>query len=284
MNAAAGWALAAAVLMHVSWNLAARRADPRSHFLWWGLLAWLLAFGPWSIAHLIAAAKWTVTLAGLLLVTCAANTLYFVALGTAYRHGPVPLVYPIARSSPLWIAAWMALFFGERLPVVGWGGIALSVAGVLALALTARGGARARAVPWAVAAALGTSAYSIANKFAVSALPDYVALLGWISAAFAASWVGLTLQHWRQTGRAKPAVRPPLLLVATAGAFVGNAYALVIHAMRYIPAAYAVAFTNAGIVIAGLIAMIWFREREHWGRRLAAMLAICTGLSLLALR
>src|SRR5690606_20011429 len=189
MSAAAGWALAAAVLMHVSWNLAARRADPRSHFLWWGLLAWLLVFGPWSIVHLVAAVDWTATLAGLLLVTCAANTLYFVALGTAYRHGPVPLVYPIARSSPLWIAAC----------------IALSVAGVLALALTARGGARARAVPWAVAAALGTSAYSIANKFAVPALPDYVALLGWISAAFAASWIGLTLQHWRQAGRATPA-------------------------------------------------------------------------------
>lgn len=63
-----------------------------------------------------------------------------------------------------------------------------------------------------------------------------------------------------------------------------NAYALVIYAMRYIPAAYAVAFTNAGIVLAGLIAMTWYRERERWRARLAAMLMVCAGLLLLALR
>ena len=65
------------------------------------------------------------------------------------------------------------------------------------------------------------------------------------------------------------------------GIFIGNAYALVIYAMQSIPAAYAVAFTNAGIVLAGLIAMLYFREREHWPSRLAAMVTIATGLALL---
>jgi drug/metabolite transporter (DMT)-like permease len=64
--------------------------------------------------------------------------------------------------------------------------------------------------------------------------------------------------------------------------FIGNAYALVIYAMQFIPAAYAVAYTNAGIVVAGVIAMVFFRERERWRTRLAAMLMICAGLALIA--
>ena len=276
-------ALAASVAMHVSWNLMARRADPRSLFLWWAALGGFVLIGPWSIAALIYQAQWSWPMGGLLALSCVAETLYFIALGNAYRRAPVPLVYPIARSSPLLIALWMALLFDERLPLLAWAGIAVSVAGVLALALTARGGEPARAVPWAITAAVATSVYSIANKFAVGALPSYSAILGWASVTTAVAWIGLTLQHRRQTRRWIPPLRPPAWRWLIAGAFLANAYALVIFAMRYVPAAYALAFANAGIVVAGLIAMTWFREREHWRARLAAIAVIGIGLSLLAI-
>lgn len=282
--AAALYALAASVLMHVAWNLAARRADPRSYFLWWAATGCLLVLGPWSVIALLHQAAWTPSLLGLLLLASFAEVLYFVALGRAYHHAPVPLVYPVARSSPLLIALWMALVFQERLPAHAWAAIVVSVAGVLALALTARGGAPARALPWALAAAFGTSVYSIANKFAVAALPSYAAILGWACVTIAAAWIGLTVQHRRETGRWAPPVRPPVVQVLLAGVFIGNAYALVILAMRYIPAAYAVAFTNAGIVLAGVIAIVWYGERERWRSRLAAIGVICAGLWLLALR
>lgn len=282
--AAALYALAASVLMHVAWNLAARRADPRSFFLWWAALACLVLIGPWSILALVREAAWSPVLLGLLLLSSAAEVLYFVALGSAYRYAPVPLVYPVARSSPVLIGLWMALFFQERLPLQAWAGIAISVAGVLSLALTARGGEPARALPWALAAALGTSIYSIANKFAVPALPSYTAILGWACVTTTAAWMGLSLQHRRRTGRWVPPVRPPTIHWLLAGLFLANAYALVIYAMRFIPAALAVAFTNAGIVLAGIIAIVWFGEREHWRARLAAIAVICAGLALLALR
>jgi drug/metabolite transporter (DMT)-like permease len=168
------------------------------------------------------------------------------------------------------------------LPLLAWAGIAISVTGVLALAFTARGGDPARAVPWALTAAVATSVYSIANKFAVSALPSYSAILGWASVTTAVAWVGLTIQHLRQTGRWTPPARPPAWQWLIAGVFLANAYALVILAMRYVPAAYALAFANAGILVAGLIAMTWFREREHWRTRLSAIVVIGLGLSLLA--
>lgn len=282
MPAIALAALAASVGMHVTWNLMARQAEPRSLFLWWASLGNLILMGSWSVPALIRDAAWSWPLARLLAMSAAAEVLYFVALSNAYRRAPVPLVYPLVRSSPLLIALWMALVFGERLPLQAWTGIAISVAGVLALALTARGGVPARAVPWAVTAAFGTSVYSIANKFAVGALPGYPAILGWAAATTFGAWLALTLQHRRQTGRWIPPVRPRAWRWLLAGAFLGNAYALVIYAMRYVPAAYALAITNAGIVVAGLIAMTWFRERERWAARLAAIVVIAVGLSLLA--
>ncbi|MFL6623946.1 MAG: EamA family transporter [Sulfurifustaceae bacterium] len=282
--AVAFYAVAASVAMHAAWNLAARRADPRSYFLWWALLAYLVLVGPWSLVALVREAKWSYPVIALLLLTSAAETLYFTGLRIAYRHAPVPLVYPIVRSSPLLIAVCTALFFGEQLPPLAWTGIVVSVGGVLALSLTARGGEPARAIPWALAAAVGTTTYSISNKFALAALPSYAALLGWVSVALAFAWIGLTFQLRWSTGRLVPPVRPGFAAAILAGLFMGNAYALIIHAMRYMPAAYAVAFTNAGIIIAGVIAMTAYGEREHWQARLAGMFAICVGLVLIAMR
>lgn len=51
---------------------------------------------------------------------------------------------------------------------------------------------------------------------------------------------------------------------------------------RWQPAAHAIAFTNAGIVIAGLLSMFVFGEREHWPIRLAAMALVAGGLAVLA--
>jgi len=282
MPAAALLALTAAVLMHVAWNLAARNTDPRAAFLWWALAAWLVTVGPWSLALLIARADWSPMLILLLAVTCAAEALYFITLGAAYRRAPVPLVYPIARSSPLLIALWTTLFFGEQLPALGWMAIAVAVAGVLLLAATARGGEPARAVPLALAAAFATSVYSTSNKLAVAALPGYGVQLGFVTVSLLIAWLALTLDTRRRLKRWRPATAPPLARALFGGICIGNAYALVIYAMQYIPAAYAVAFTNAGIVLAGIIAMTAYKERERWRARVAAMLVICAGLALLA--
>lgn len=275
-------ALAASVLMHVAWNLSARAADPKRFFLWWALAGWIVLVGPWSVAWLAVHADWSSRLVLLLTVTCVAEALYFLALGIAYRHAPVPLVYPIARSSPVLIALWTVLFFGEDLPAAGWIAILVSVAGVLWLAWTARAGASARVLPWALAAAFGTSVYSTSNKLAVPALPGYLTQLGYVSVTLVVAWVALSLELRARTGRWVPEHRPAAGRAVLGGLFIGNAYALVIFAMQYIPAAYAVAFTNAGIVLATLIAITIYKEREHWRSRLAAVATICLGLFLLA--
>ena len=60
--------------------------------------------------------------------------------------------------------------------------------------------------------------------------------------------------------------------------FVGIAYALVIHAMLFMPAAYVVTFTNAGLVLATLLSIFVFGEKERALTRLMAVLVISFGI------
>ncbi len=279
----AALALTAAVLMHVAWNLLARASHPDSRFLWWALVGYLVILGPWSLYSLATEAHWSYFLAGLLLVSALANSLYFLVLGAAYRHAPVALVYPIARSSPLLIAVWSSLFFGEAIAAAGWLGILVSVGGLLLMAASARHGDSRRALFWAVIAAFATSVYSLSNKLAVPGLPTYGAQLGLVSTDLLASFAALSIEQRLRFGRWRPPSAPPLVRWLPAGLFIGNAYGLVIFAMQYFSAAYAVAFTNAGIVLAGLLSIFLFGERERAGTRLVAIGAIAAGLAVLAL-
>lgn len=279
---AAALALTAAVLMHVAWNLLARASHPDTRFLWWALVGYLIILGPWSMYELATEAHWSTSLVGLLVISALANSLYFLVLGAAYRHAPVALVYPIARSSPLLIALWSSLLFGEIIMTAGWLGILVSVTGLLFLALSVRQGDARRALLWAVIAAFATSVYSLSNKFAVASLPTYGSQLGLVSVDLAVSFIALSIEQRLRLGRWRPPSMPPMVRWLPAGLFIGNAYGLVIFAMQYLSAAYAVAFTNAGIVIAGLLSIVAFKEREHAGKRIAAIVVITVGLAILA--
>jgi phosphonate utilization associated putative membrane protein len=279
---AAALALTAAVLMHVAWNLLARASHPDTRFLWWALVGYLVVLGPWSLYSLVTQADWSLNLAGLLVISALANSLYFLMLGAAYRRAPVALVYPIARSSPLLIALWSSLFFGELIVAQGWLGILVSVAGLLLLAWSGRHGDSRRAVTWAVVAAFATSIYSLCNKFAVASLPTYGSQLGLVSVDLFVSFTALSLEQRLRLGSFRPPAMPPLSRWLPAGLFIGNSYALVIYAMQYLSAAYAVAFTNAGIVIAGLLSIFVFGEREHARRRIVAIVVVTAGLAVLA--
>jgi phosphonate utilization associated putative membrane protein len=279
---AAALALTAAVLMHVVWNLLARASHPDTRFLWWALVGYLVILGPWSLYALVTEAHWSYSLVGLLAISALANSVYFLVLGAAYRRAPVALVYPIARSSPLLIALWSSLFFGEVIAAGGWIGILVSVGGLLLMAASARHGDSRRALLWAVIAAFATSVYSLSNKLAVTSLPTYGTQLGLVSTDLFVSFIALSIEQRVRFGRWRPPAMPPMVRWLPAGLFIGNAYGLVIFAMQYLSAAYAIAFTNAGIVIAGLLSIFAFKEREHAVRRIVAIAVITVGLAILA--
>jgi phosphonate utilization associated putative membrane protein len=273
--------IGASVLMHVAWNLLARHVDSKANYLWWGVLAHLVMLGPYAVWHLIKNADWQTPLIIALLCTSLANTIYFIALRRAYHHAPVALVYPLARSSPILIALWSWLIFSQTFSL--WEGLAIgaSVVGLWILAASSRHGDAKHALPWTLLAALSTSVYSLSDKVAVEYLPGFVEQLGFITIGYASSFLGLSILQRVETNRWLPQARPPIAYVLLGGLFIGTAYALVVRAMAALPAAHVVSFTNAGIVLAVLLSILLFAEREHWQQRLIGALVVSVGLLLL---
>ena len=132
-------------------------------------------------------------------------------------------------------------------------------------------------------AAFATSIYSLSDKVAVNYLPSFGAQLGFITVGYLASFIGISVVQLRERRSFRPACRPRLIYILLGGVFIGVAYALVVRAMLHIPAAYVVAYTNAGIVLATILSIWLFREREHWRTRLAAVMVVTLGLLVLGL-
>lgn len=271
------------VVMHVAWNLLAQHVDKKADYLWWGLLTHLVLLGPIGLYGLINDAQWSQSLVIVAIVTVFANSAYFVSLRRAYHYAPVALVYPLVRSSPVLIALWSLFLFGEEMSVQAWMGILISILGLWTLALSARGGDTVHALPWALMAAFFTSVYSLSDKLAVMSLPSFPALLGYVSIGYLGSFIALSIQNRHHNGHVIPVKRPAIKYLLPGGLFIGTAYALVIQAMQFLPAAYVVSFTNAGIVLANLLAITLLKQRYAWQQRLFSTLIITLGLFVLGL-
>lgn len=272
-------AIGLSVLMHVTWNLIARHQLRHSEPLWWVLLGHLILIAPWGLYRFAVEAQWSAHLLLLLLISASANVLYFHGLHRAYQHAPVAYVYPLVRSSPLLIALWSLLFLGETPGALAWTGIGISVLGLLAMARTARGNDEGRALPWTLLAMLSTSAYSLSDKAATAQIAGFGGIVGYLSVGYLAAWSVMSWRLRRTTGRWTPSARPGALPLLAGSLCVGLAYALVIHAMRTLPAAEVVAYTNAGIVLATVMSLMVFHERTRWPQRALAALVICAGLA-----
>jgi phosphonate utilization associated putative membrane protein len=218
-----------------------------------------------------------------MLVTATANTLYFLGLRKAYHFAPVALVYPIVRSSPVLIAIWAWLLFDQTVSLPGIIGICISAAGLWILAGTSMHGDTRHALQWALIAAFSTSIYSLSDKVAVGYLPTFGSQLGFITIGYFASFLGLTIIQYRESKVFTPCCRPELVYMLPGGLFIGVAYALVVRAMLELPAAYVVAYTNAGIVLATVLSIFVFKEKDKWMRRITAAVVITSGLVVLGL-
>jgi len=272
-------AVTVSVGMHVTWNLIARRQPADAFPLWWVLLAHLLLLGPIGLSALITSVTWTPTFLAMLATSAIANVIYFWGMRKAYEHAPVALVYPLVRSSPLLIAFWSVLLTGESLGTNAWLGIGISVVGLWLLSWSAlRNATDRKALPWAFVAMLATSIYSLSDKAATGSIPNFDGLIGFISIGYFAAWLSISWAMKQKTGRWVPEKRIDTTAMIVGGLCIGTAYALVIHAMRTLPSAEVVTYTNGGIVIASILSLTWFKERQDWKRRLMGAVIAALGL------
>lgn len=283
-------------VFHAVWNLASRGWRDVPGFVWgvvvWSGL-WALLTLPWTAPQL----AWGGGLAGRALLTGLGLGVYYHGVRNAYLHGEVAQVYPLIRSSPLWVTLLGIAFFGEQHSLLSAAGILLTVLGVFLLPLETLRLSEIRlmhrrlsapAVRFALLAGLGTTLYTLSDKSAMSGAAGPFAATAW-----RALTVPLGLLAWRLwEGRAADrgfqwqrlsAAGVPTLITAASGFCLFAAFSLVITALQTADAGRVASATNFGVVLGSLAGILLLRERKALAPRLLGLALTVTGIILLRL-
>jgi drug/metabolite transporter (DMT)-like permease len=223
-----------------------------------------------------APASWT-----LLVASGVIHLVYFELVAAAYRAGDMSLAYPLMRGTPpLLVALLSGVILGEHLAPLGWAGIALVSAGVLAMAL--KGGARAEAKPVlvALANALVIATYTLVDGMGARLSGAPVAYTLWVFVLTAALF--LPAVAWRRRGALAAHLRAKWRIGLGAGACTLGSYALALWAMTQAPIAAVAALRETAILFGVALAAVMLREKPGLAR-IAGAGAIAAGAAALRL-
>ena len=212
-------------------------------------------------------AVWPYALASTLL-----ESLYVVALATAYRRSEVSFVYPLTRGlAPLLVLGFAVLWLGHRASAAEAAGVLLVSAGVVLVSgLGARGDAAA--LVWTATIAATIAAYTLVDRAGIhraGALTYFVLTL-----------VGPCLVYPPLVGAR--AIRRELgWAVVVAGIASFGSFTLGLLALRHGSAAAVLAVRSSSVVIATALAGRLLAERVS-RTRLAGSVLVFAGIALLA--
>jgi drug/metabolite transporter (DMT)-like permease len=239
---------------------------------------------------------------GLAVISGFLEAAYFVLLASAYRRGPLSLVYPLARGSAPLIAVVVGIvLLQERLPPAALVGVGCLLVGILLVAqpwraLRAAGASHRGAIGFALATGASIAAYSAVDRLGVRETEPWI--YGSILAVVASILTAAAVFGGRRLGLLPPAsVRATpgpgdgagaaeangtgarfgsLARDAIAGVLSLGAYLLVLLAYSFAPLATVAPLRESGIVLAAAWGAV--RLRESAGRRDAATTIAAAGL------
>lgn len=263
--------------LHALWNLIlGRERDPEAATVV-ALCVAVVVFAP------VAALRWDAD-SGVwpyIAVTSMLQLAYFALLATAYRHGEVSVVYPIARGlAPVLVLVVGVTLLGTAAGPAQAAGVCLVGVGVLLVrgVALAPGDGRGAGAAFGVAVASCIAAYTLVDKYGIEHADPIVYLeLSMIPAAL--GYAGFLLVARRGATRVRAAARP---LPALAGLLSFAAYALVLAALLRGPAAAVAAVRETSVLIAAFLAAPLLGERVGPGRLGGAALVV-GGVALIAL-
>lgn len=269
---------------HAAWNALVKVSRDKQAFLWLIHLPTIVLILPFFLASEatpIPPIGWAMIVASAIL-----HVFYSMSLGAAYAGGDLSLVYPLARSAPVFVPIWAIWWLNEHLTMLGFGGIGLVVVGAYLLGIepgrTIRIcepllALRRRDVQWAWVTALLISLYHITDKVGVATVSPLRFQYLMVVIRFAlysipiVPWKGRQLlvearTHWRS------------LLAVSLLQFL--AYQLVLSAMTLAPVSYVAAVRQTSVLLAVFTGSVMLRE-GHLALRLSAALAITLGVVLI---
>jgi drug/metabolite transporter (DMT)-like permease len=252
-----------------------------------GIVAWLSIGAPAVSSAAI----------GLALISGFLEAAYFVLLASAYRRGPLSLVYPLARgSAPLVAVVIGIVLLQERLPPLALVGVGCLLVGILLVArpwraLRAAGAKHRGAIGFALATGMSIAAYSAVDRLGVRETEPWI--YGSILAVFATILTTTAVVGGRRLGLLAPAPARAaagsdgasearfggLARDAVAGVLSLGAYLLVLLAYSFAPLATVAPLRESGIVLAAAWGAL--RLKESAGGRDAATKIAAAGLVVL---
>jgi drug/metabolite transporter (DMT)-like permease len=289
--------LIGAAILHAGWNILLKTAEDPLRMAGRGMLVGAAVLIPAALVGWLVVGRppipteaWTLAFVSGLL-----EALYFALLSAAYARGDLSLVYPIARGTAPVLAVGIGIvFLGERLGPIAALGVALLLAGILALqrpwAILRRTSGmtpRTRQAAWlAVATGVSIAAYSAVDRSGARVVAPwlYAALIWGFAAVFLVGGIAVADRRGR-----RGAVRPGATgwgRAAVGGLVTVAAYLLVLFAFVHAPLSAVAPVRESAIVLVsgwGSFRLGEAATRRTALNRLAAAVVIVFGAILLAL-
>ena len=198
---------------------------------------------------------------------------YYYFLNTAYHHGDLSVMYPIARGlAPVLIALGAQFWVGESLPLLAWAGIICVSGGIMVLTKGAFTGALPmKGLLAALACAIMVASYSLVDGIGVRLSANALAYVGWL---FVMEFIvaGFVFSTRWQRLRALP--HKVIMLGFLGGVISGTAYGLVLYAKTFAPLGLVSALRETSVIFAAMIGVMWFGEGPKGNRLLAAAIVM----------
>ena len=203
-----------------------------------------------------------------LLVSGLSETLYFLGLGKAYEKGDLSLVYPVARSSPVFVTIAAFLFLGEKITTLGVVGIVVIFFGVYILHLKGISKKdltgpirylRTGSSRYAILSALGTTIYSISDKLGVTTV-DPLLYSFWLG-FFVTSILSVTIIYRRGFKLIRDEAKGNLVKITLSGIFMKGGYMMILYAMSLVQVSYILGLRQVSVVLGALMGVIFLNEK-----------------------
>jgi drug/metabolite transporter (DMT)-like permease len=272
-------ALVAAAL-HGTWNVLVKiSADPLATFYRSTLMGAAIMTVPAVIAYLVIRPAFSLGALGFVLVSAVFEVAYMWLLATAYGRGEISVVYPIARGTAPLLAVVIGLgILGERLSTAQFIGVALLLAGILAVTLPQTSG---RATLPALLTGVAIATYTAIDRVGVRLTTPW--LYGWFLIVLMAAGMAISLRVAGRFGvKRDPAKAIAWRMGAAIGVISWGAYLLVLVALYIAPLAIVAPVRETAIVAVAIWGVWRLGERKAAPIKLAGAASTLLGVVLLA--
>lgn len=267
-----------AALLHGTWNAIAKAIPARLVSSTLIALVYLVVGGIGCLVlPLPDRAAWPY-----LLVSAAVQTLYLLLLTAAYARSEFGSAYPLTRGiAVLGITLVSTTFLGEVMTPVQLAGVAVVALALLALAWTPAARARTGGTLISVVVGLTITAYSVLDGVGVRLSGEPLGYAAWLFLLQGVSIPVTCLVLARDRKAFVRGLRSHARMGALGGALSLVAYTIVVWAQSIAPLAVVSALRETGVLAAGAIGYLVFREPLS-ARRVTA--TVCAVVGIVAIR